>query len=88
MFLNGKGSSGHASINKIVKPFTVSLLALAVHAFIHPAQAAENTQQNMVVYGSTENTADDPQDYAAKTTRAGTKMLLAPRDVPQSVSIV
>ena len=71
----------------IGKPLTVSLLALAIHGFVHQAQAAE-TSQEMVVYGSGESTSDEQQDYAVKTTHAGTKMNLAPRDIPQSVSVV
>ena len=79
MFFNGREISG--------KPLTVSLLALAIHGFVHQAQAAE-TSQEMVVYGSGESTSDEQQDYAVKTTHAGTKMNLAPRDIPQSVSVV
>ncbi|WP_416413634.1 ferric-rhodotorulic acid/ferric-coprogen receptor FhuE [Pantoea sp. App145] len=78
------------------KTFTVSLLAMAVHALLNPitAQAADNsssnTQQDLVVDATTsgDNTAQDKQDYQVKTTRAGTKLLLTPRDVPQSVSVV
>lgn len=87
-----------ARASALNKPFTLSLLALAVHALIWPAfaQAAGNSdseaasaQQDMVVDATSENDAtDEQQDYAAKTTRAGTKMLLTPRDVPQSVSII
>ena len=73
---------------ELTKPFTVSLIALAIQTVVHPALAAENTsEQQMVVYGDA-NTADEQQDYAVKTTRAGTKKLLAPRDIPQSVSVV
>ena len=69
------------------KPLTVSLLALSIHGFVQQAYAEEKSQ-DMVVYGSTESAADEQQDYAVKTTRAGTKMNLAPRDIPQSVSVV
>ncbi|VFS61945.1 Outer-membrane receptor for Fe(III)-coprogen, Fe(III)-ferrioxamine B and Fe(III)-rhodotrulic acid [Kluyvera cryocrescens] len=69
------------------KPLTVLLLALAIHGFVQQAYAEEKSQE-MVVYGSTESAADEQQDYAVKTTRAGTKMNLAPRDIPQSVSVV
>lgn len=95
MFFNDRGTGGRPPAQSLSKPFTVSLLALAIQAFAHPAQAAEKdegtaagTQQDMVVYGSAGNAPEEQQDYAAKTTRAGTKMLLAPRDVPQSVTIV
>nr|WP_310618156.1 ferric-rhodotorulic acid/ferric-coprogen receptor FhuE [Pantoea cypripedii] len=78
------------------KTFTVSLLAMAVHALLNPmtAQAADNsssnTQQDLVVDATTSgnSTTQDKQDYQVKTTRAGTKLLLTPRDVPQSVSVV
>jgi len=73
------------------KTFTVSLLALAVHAQLHASavQAAE-TEQNLVVDATTNSSADgsEQHDYAVKTTRAGTKMMLTPRDVPQSLSVV
>ncbi|MDL4915860.1 MAG: ferric-rhodotorulic acid/ferric-coprogen receptor FhuE [Enterobacterales bacterium endosymbiont of Blomia tropicalis] len=81
------------------KTFSVSLLAMAVHILIHPTQvqaadnssstAASETQQDMVVDASIDdNTAEEQHDYQVKTTRAGTKLLLTPRDVPQSVSVV
>ncbi|WLI75293.1 ferric-rhodotorulic acid/ferric-coprogen receptor FhuE [Kosakonia sp. H02] len=69
--------------------FTLSLLALAVHALIAPAQAASNTQDEIIVDGSSTGAENDTaQDYAVKTTRAGTKMQLTPRDVPQSFSVI
>ncbi|WP_230492497.1 ferric-rhodotorulic acid/ferric-coprogen receptor FhuE [Martelella alba] len=45
-------------------------------------------QQQIIVKAKTDAATDGQQDYSAKTTRAGTKMLLTPRDVPQSVSII
>ncbi len=77
----------------VKQTFTVSLLALAVQAVLSPAQAAATSpaavtpQQNMVVSASADN-AEAQQDYAVQTTRAGTRMLLTPRDVPQSLSVV
>jgi outer membrane receptor for ferric coprogen and ferric-rhodotorulic acid len=88
--------------------FTVSLLALAIHALINPAVAraaetstaattstgaadatkATDPQQVMVVKGTAKGSTQKQQDYQVTTTRAGTKMLLAPRDVPQSVSVI
>jgi len=89
MILKGGDSHRNAPIRAVHKPFTISLLALAMHAGMTSAQAAENTnEQEMLVYGEASGNADAQQDYAAKTTRAGTKMLLTPRDVPQSVSVV
>ncbi len=43
----------------------------------------------MVVDGAALSTADSQdQDYSVKTTTTGTKLLLVPRDIPQSVSVV
>ncbi|MFS2222793.1 ferric-rhodotorulic acid/ferric-coprogen receptor FhuE [Pantoea sp. B65] len=73
---------------------TVSLLILASHGLLNPAQAAETSSatsdapQEMVVSAAADEASNEQQDYQVKTTRAGTKMLLTPRDVPQSVSVV
>lgn len=89
MFFKGKDLGGKSPALVKTKTLTVSLLTLAIHAVVNPALAAEkSSEQDIVVYGGTDNAADEQQDYAVKTTRAGTKMLLAPRDVPQSVSVV
>lgn len=89
MFFKGRDLGGKSPALVKTKTLTVSLLTLAIHAVVNPALAAENSsEQDIVVYGGTDNAADEQQDYAVKTTRAGTKMLLAPRDVPQSVSVV
>lgn len=88
------GAGLRASVVK--HTFTVSLLALAIHTLINPVQAAETTapsqkdkaQQDLVVTATTDDTANEAQDYQVKTTHAGTKMLLTPRDVPQSLSVV
>lgn len=64
--------------------FTLSVLALSVHALIHPAYA----EDEILVQANAPEASQDNQDYTVNTTRAGTKMLLAPRDVPQSVSVV
>lgn len=93
MAFYGRGKPAHRCAPGIKKTFTFSVLALAVHGIINPAlaQAAESkTQDEIVVDGSavsgTSTTGE--QDYTVKSTRAGTKMLLAPRDVPQSVSVI
>lgn len=66
--------------------FAFSLLALAVASAILPAQAAED---DIIVNGSAAGSGDAAsQDYTVKTTTAGTKMNLAPRDVPQSFSVI
>ncbi len=87
MILKSGDRHRSAPVRAVHKPFTISLLALAMHAGM--AQAAENRdEQAMLVYGEANSNAEAQQDYAVKTTRAGTKMLLTPRDVPQSVSVV
>lgn len=78
-----------ASATARYSPFSLSLIALAMNALFSPAYAAENTtEQDIVVNGELGDSADTEQDYAVTTTRAGTKMLMTPRDVPQSVSVV
>lgn len=67
--------------------FTLSLLALAVNTLAHPALAAE-TQQEIVVDATPVDSVNAQQDYTVPVTRAGTKLLLTPRDVPQSLSVV
>jgi outer membrane receptor for ferric coprogen and ferric-rhodotorulic acid len=67
---------------------TASSAAHAAAATSTATAAAPAADENMVVEGTTGGTADESQDYNVKTTRAGTKMLLTPRDVPQSVSVI
>jgi len=75
--------SGRESESKNV--FSLSLLALAVHALLNPALAAAETSQDMVVSASPADSGEsDKQNYAVQTTCAGTKLMLTPRDVPQS----
>ncbi|WP_416260378.1 ferric-rhodotorulic acid/ferric-coprogen receptor FhuE [Gibbsiella quercinecans] len=102
MSLNRRGARAAACAYAIGKTFTVSSLAMLVHAFLNPmlAQASEtatsqtaasNSQQDMVVdatAAASDVAIDEKQDYQVITTRAGTKLLLTPRDVPQSVSVI
>ncbi|RPH23607.1 ferric-rhodotorulic acid/ferric-coprogen receptor FhuE [Buttiauxella warmboldiae] len=71
---------------------TISLLASCIAFALMPATAFSATQkaeETLVVEGSASNTPDaEDQDYSVKTTTSGTKMLLVPRDIPQSVSII
>ncbi|MGG7448893.1 ferric-rhodotorulic acid/ferric-coprogen receptor FhuE [Kosakonia oryzendophytica] len=61
-------------------------LALAPSAAFAADKASEDT---VVVDGAALSTADSQdQDYSVKTTTTGTKLLLVPRDIPQSVSVV
>lgn len=83
MIFNGRANRAIAPAGLIPTSFSLSLLALAMFAVMHLAQADENTQeQEMVVYGDGNGSADSQQDYAVKTTRSGIKMLLTPRDIP------
>ncbi|QCR38167.1 ferric-rhodotorulic acid/ferric-coprogen receptor FhuE [Nissabacter sp. SGAir0207] len=69
----------------------LSLLAVMVSTALYTTQAqAEEAADTLVVSADAGNgsTNTDAQDYTVKTTTAGTKMLLVPRDVPQSVSII
>lgn len=93
MAFNGriKGAQRQALGSK--NTFTISVLALAVHTLVNPAMvqaAPATTVDEIVVDGSASAAATDgdSQDYTVKSTRAGTKMLLAPRDVPQAVSVI
>lgn len=65
-----------------------SLLAVSITLALSPSlsQAAEDT---LIVEGSSQPEADNSQqDYSVKTTTTGTKLLLVPRDIPQSVSVI
>ncbi|EJJ0659034.1 ferric-rhodotorulic acid/ferric-coprogen receptor FhuE [Cronobacter sakazakii] len=68
-----------------------SLLALSIASVlavpaVYAAPAASDT---IVVDAAADSgTPDESQDYSVKTTTSGTKMLLVPRDIPQSVSVI
>lgn len=80
MTFNGRANRARAPAGFIPSPFSLSLLALAMTVVMHPAHADENTdEQEMIVYGDGNGNADSQQDYAVKTTRSGTKMLLTIR---------
>lgn len=65
MIFKGRANRAKAPAGLIPASFSLSLLALAMSAVMHPAQADENTQeQEMVVYGY--GNADSQQDYAVK----------------------
>ncbi|MGY5957473.1 ferric-rhodotorulic acid/ferric-coprogen receptor FhuE [Kosakonia sp. BK9b] len=74
---------------------TPSLLAVCIAMALAPAGALADTttsEETVVVEGTATNsgdiTASQDQDYSVKTTTTGTKLLLVPRDIPQSVSVV
>lgn len=98
MSFTGRGKVAEFCAPDIRKVFTVSSLALAIVVAINPVWAAETSStanaatpgdsQDMVIEGSPTVAGSDAQDYAVKTTTAGTKMNLTPRDIPQSVSVI
>ncbi|ELY3811760.1 ferric-rhodotorulic acid/ferric-coprogen receptor FhuE [Cronobacter sakazakii] len=68
-----------------------SLLALSIaSALAAPAvYAAPAASDTIVVDAAADSgTPDESQDYSVKTTTSGTKMLLVPRDIPQSISVI
>ncbi|MCA1924236.1 ferric-rhodotorulic acid/ferric-coprogen receptor FhuE [Buttiauxella noackiae] len=70
----------------------ISMLASCIAFALLPStalSATQNTEETLVVENSVSNTPDaEEKDYSVKTTTSGTKMLLVPRDIPQSVSII
>lgn len=68
-----------------------SLLAMCVCAALQvsSAFAAPQSEDTVLVEASADNAqAEESQDYSVKTTTTGTKLLLVPRDIPQSVSVI
>ena len=68
----------------------LSLLAMMVASGIAQAAETTNTEQTLNVDASAnaDQQQQAAQDYSVPVTRAGTKMALTARDIPQSVSIV
>lgn len=68
----------------------VSLLAMMVASGIAQAADSTTTEQTLTVDASASSDAQEQaaKDYSVPVTRAGTKMALTARDIPQSVSIV
>ncbi len=74
-------------------PLQRSLLAVLVAASVaqsaHAADTAASSEQTLVVDASASSTGQqDVRDYSVPITRAGTKMALTARDIPQSVTVV
>lgn len=69
----------------------LSALAVLVSAALHlPQAAAQATEQedNILVEAAAGDDDATQQDYSVPITRAGTKMNLTARDIPQSVSVI
>ena len=72
-------------------PVTPSILAICVAFACSPAvYAAAGAGETLVVEAAPDEAADNSQDkdYSVKTTTTGTRLLLVPRDIPQSVSVI
>ncbi|WP_039058096.1 ferric-rhodotorulic acid/ferric-coprogen receptor FhuE [Enterobacter sp. Bisph1] len=84
----------HAGENARSFAATPSLLAACIALALTPSavfadQTTPSADDTVVVEGTALSTADSQaQDYSVKTTTTGTKLLLVPRDIPQSVSVV
>lgn len=68
-----------------------SLLAMGIALAIFPnlSQAAGTSEDTIIVEGSADSASEtQEQDYSVRTTSAGTKMEMAQRDIPQSISII
>ncbi|MFH7826551.1 ferric-rhodotorulic acid/ferric-coprogen receptor FhuE [Kluyvera chengduensis] len=69
-----------------------SLLAVGIALALYPHLGLADTDtkdDTIIVEGSDQTSPDSQQqDYSVKTTTTGTKLLLIPRDIPQSVSVV
>ena len=74
--------------------YLLPVAAALISSWYHMAAAdepggAKNADDTLVVTGRPSgNSSGGQQDYSVPVTTAGTKMLLAPRDIPQSVSII
>ncbi len=72
---------------------TPSLLAACIAMALMPTVsfAASTTEDTVVVEVALitqDPSSGQDQDYSVKTTTTGTKLLLVPRDIPQSVSVI
>lgn len=70
-----------------------SLLAACIAMALLPsaafaAETATSSDDTVVVEGGLSSTDEQAHDYSVKTTTTGTKLLLVPRDIPQSVSVI
>jgi outer membrane receptor for ferric coprogen and ferric-rhodotorulic acid len=74
-------------------PTSPSLLAACIAFALLPTtvHAAETNKEETIVVESADDSVSanaEAQDYSVKTTTTGTKLLLVPRDIPQSVSVI
>ncbi|ARD61314.1 ferric-rhodotorulic acid/ferric-coprogen receptor FhuE [Kosakonia radicincitans DSM 16656] len=80
-----------ACSNAAVPSLLAACIALALTpSAVFAAETTANADDTVVVDGGGGLSISDSQaqDYSVKTTTTGTKLLLVPRDIPQSVSVV
>jgi len=80
-----------ACSNAAVPSLLAACIALALTpSAVFAAETTANADDTVVVDGGGGLSTSDSQaqDYSVKTTTTGTKLLLVPRDIPQSVSVV
>ena len=71
-----------------------SLLAVCIGFALTPvasfAASTSGNDETLIVEGGsgTERDSHQDHDYSVQTTTTGTKLLLVPRDIPQSVSVI
>ncbi|MEL4014544.1 ferric-rhodotorulic acid/ferric-coprogen receptor FhuE [Dryocola clanedunensis] len=71
------------ALSVLASCITFALLSSAANA------AEKKAEETMIVESSAAGITDaEDRDYSVKSTTSGTKMLLVPRDIPQSVSII
>ena len=83
----------HARTGQRLPTTGPSLLAACIAMALLPSAAfaadTATTDDTVIVEGNALSTSDSQdQDYSVKTTTTGTKLLLVPRDIPQSVSVI
>lgn len=84
----------HARTGQRLPATGPSLLAACIAFALMPsaafaAETTTSTDDTVIVEGDALSTTESQaQDYSVKTTTTGTKLLLVPRDIPQSVSVI
>ncbi|WP_312059586.1 TonB-dependent receptor plug domain-containing protein, partial [Pantoea septica] len=86
---NRAGDCASAMKHPLQRLLLAVLIAASVAQSAHAADTAASSGQTLVVEASASSTGQqDARDYSVPITRAGTKMALTARDIPQSVTVV
>ncbi|MDU6389935.1 MULTISPECIES: ferric-rhodotorulic acid/ferric-coprogen receptor FhuE [unclassified Pantoea] len=86
---NRAGDCASAMKHPLQRSLLAVLIAASVAQSAHAADTAASSGQTLVVEASASSTGQqDARDYSVPITRAGTKMALTARDIPQSVTVV